>query len=223
MKTMNIKKGELLFAQAYIDQHMNRIIDWSIGDIRRCCRMNEDGTCNEGGALVGAFILWCCAIEYFGGLYTGFTEQNQTKARFQAFIQKYMSRYDWEKVSDLRWSLSHYYSPHHFALFHEGSMDITKSVHLTQSKKGILLHLGWAIKDLETAVENYHQELKQSDVLKVKVWRFYKEQLPIMPIVVEELIPPSTTLASLATGTAIRFGSTPTASGTVGPDDWFKP
>ena len=54
---MNIKKGELLLAKAYIDEHFDRIIDWAIGDIRRCCRMNPDGTCDDNGALVGAFIL----------------------------------------------------------------------------------------------------------------------------------------------------------------------
>lgn len=213
---MNIKKGEIQLAKAYINEHFDRIIDWSIGDIRRCCRMNKDGTCDDNGALVGAFILWCCAIEYFGGLYTGLTEPSNTKARFKEFIQKYMSKYDWQKVEDLRWSLSHYYSPHHFVLYHEGDLNKNKSIHLTQNKRGTMLHLGWAVKELEEAVGRYHDDLKNDDVLKVKVWRFYKEQLPIMPIEVKKLIPPST-LASLATGTAIQSLN---ASGTVGPNEW---
>ena len=111
---MKIKKGELFFAKAYINEHFDRIIEWAVGDIRRCCRMNPDGTCGDKGALVGAFILWTCAIDYFGGLYTGFTSQGATKARFREFIGKYMSRYNAEKIEDLRWSLQHYYSPHHF-------------------------------------------------------------------------------------------------------------
>ena len=97
---MNSKQGELFFAKAYINEQFERIIDWAVGDIRRCCRMKPDGTCEDNGALVGAFILWTCAIEYFGGLYTGFTSAGQTKARFNGFIEKYMSRYDAEKIED---------------------------------------------------------------------------------------------------------------------------
>lgn len=214
---MNIKKGELLFAEAYIDEHFERIIDWAIGDIRRCCRMNSDGTCDDKGALVGAFILWTCAIDYFGGLYTGRTSPGDTKARFKGFIEKYMSRYDAEKVEDLRWSLQHYYSPHHFVLYHENNLEKNKTFHLTTTPKGIMLHLGWAVKDLEDAVNKYYEDLKSNNILKVKVWRYYQEQLPIMPVKVETLIP--TTLSSLATGTAVQSID---ASGTVSPDDWFK-
>jgi hypothetical protein len=215
---MNIKKGELLFAKAYIDEHFDRIIDWAIGDIRRCCKMNSDGTCDDKGALVGAFILWTCAIDYFGGLYTGRTSPGDTRARFKGFIEKYMPRYDAEKVEDLRWSLQHYYSPHHFVLYHENNLEDNKLLHLTQTPKGIMLHLGWAVKDLEDGVSKYYEDLKGSDILKVKVWRYYKEQLPIMPVKVETLINP-TILSSLATGTAIQSID---ASGTVSPDDWFK-
>lgn len=215
---MNIKKGELFFAKAYIGEHFKRIIDWAIGDIRRCCRMNEDGTCDDSGALVGAFILWTCAIDYFGGLYTGRTSPGDTKTRFKGFIEKYMQRYDEEKIEDLRWSLQHYYSPHHFVLYHENNLETNRTLHLTQTDKGILLHLGWAVKDLEDAVQTYHDELKSSDTLKIKLWRYYKEQLPIMPVKVENIVLPRT-FGSLATGTAIQSVS---ASGTVGPDDWFK-
>ncbi len=215
---MNIDKDELLFAKAYIDEQFDRIIDWAVGDIRRCCSMNPDGTCDDKGALVGAYILWTCAIEYFGGLYTGFTSPGQTKARFKHFIEKYMSRYDAEKVEDLRWSLSHYYSPHHFVLYHERSLEDNKELHLTQTPRGIMLHLGWAVKDLEDAVKSYSEDLKSDDDLKIKLWRYYKEQLPIMPVKVETIILPRT-FGSLATGTAIQSID---ASGTVGQNDWFK-
>ncbi len=215
---MKIIKGELLFAKAYINEHFDRIIEWAIGDIRRCCRMNQDGTCDDNGALVGAFILWTCAIDYFGGLYTGQTSPGATKARFKGFIEKYLSRYDAEKIEDLRWSLQHYYSPHHFVLYHENNLETNKNLHLTVTTKGIMLHLGWAVKDLENAVTKYHEDLKTDDVLKVKLWRYYKEQLPIMPVKVETLITPST-FGSLATGSSIQSVD---ASGTVAPDDWFK-
>jgi len=214
---MKFKKDELLFAKAYIEENFERIIDWAVGDIRRCCRMNPDGTCIDGGALVGAFILWTCAIEYFGGLYTGFTSLGHTKARFKHFIEKYMSRYDAEKVKDLRWSLSHYYSPHHFVLYHENNLEDNKLLHLSKSRRGIMLHLGSCIKDLEDAVNQYYKDLKSDDNLKIKMWRYFKEQLPIMPVKVEELVLPST-FGSLPTGTTIE---TISASGTVSPVEWF--
>lgn len=215
---MNIKKGELVHAKAFIKEHFDRIISWAVGDIRKCCRMSEDGTCDDNGALVGAFILWGSAIDYFGGLYTGLASKGSTKVRFKSFIEKYMPQYDADKVEDLRWSLSHCYSPHHFVLYHENNLEQNKNLHLTQTNRGILLHLGWAVKDLENAVKKYYEELKEEDSLKIKVWRYYKEQLPIMPIQVENIVIPRT-FSSLATGATIQ--SVP-ASGTVGPDEWLK-
>ncbi len=216
---MNIDKDELKLASAFIKAHFDRIVDWAVGDIRKCCRMKNDGTCSDSGALIGAFILWTCAVEYFGGLFTGFASQGATKARFKHFIEKYMKRYDYEKVEDLRWSLSHYYSPHHFVLYHENDLDYNKGIHLTSSDKGIMFHLGWAIKDLEDAVSQYRNDLLKCDRLKIKLWRYYKVQLPIMPLDVKEIYrSQSTTLSSLATGTAIPIS----ASGTISPDEWFK-
>lgn len=216
---MKLNKDELLFAKAYIDEHFERIVDWAVGDIRKCCRMREDGTCDDNGALAGAFILWTCAIEYFGGLYTGFTSQGQTKERYKLFIEKYMNRYDSEKIEDLRWSLTHYYSPHHFILYHENSLEDNRLRHLTTSPRGIWLHLGWAVKDLEDAVSAYYKDLKADDNLKIKLWRYYKEQLPIMPVKFEEFIQLPTTQTSRASGASLQ---TISASGTVGPDEWFK-
>lgn len=217
---MHINKNELFFAEAYIKEHFDRIIDWSIGDIKRCCRMKNDGTCEDGGALVGAFILWCCAIDYFGGLYTGLFSRGDTKRRFRSFISKYMSRYDADKINDLRWSLLHYYSPRHYVLYHENNFESNKNLHLTESNRGILLHLGWSIKDLEDGVKNYYDDLKNSDELKIKVWRYYREQLPIMPVKVVNPVRPLTppTLISLTSGTAVK---SVTASGSVSPIEWF--
>lgn len=215
---MNIKKGELLHARAFIKEHFDRIIDWQIGDIKKCCRMNDDGTCDNDGALVGAFTLWVCAIDYFGGLYTGLTTQGGTESRYREFIQKYMPKYDWEKVIELRWSLIHFYSPHFFALYHENNLEQNKGLHLQLTNRGIRLHLGWAVKDLEDGVKKFYEELKNDDNMKVIVWRYYKEHLPIMPIKAEDLIP-LITFNSLPSITAIH--SVP-ASGTVGLDEILK-
>lgn len=215
---MEFKKGELKAASNFIEEHLERIIDWSVGDIRRCCRMKEDGTFEEGGALVGAFILWCCAIEYFGGLYTNFTNTGDTQARFRVFIQKYLRQYDWEKVEELRWSLSHYYSPHNYILYHEND----RSLHLrAHNDECILIHLGCAIEDLEKAIKDYKSDLEASDILKVKLWRFYTKQPPIMPIKVTKPSPPLV-LTSMATGTAIQMMQPINASGTASIEEWLN-
>jgi len=215
---MTIDKDELLLADAFIAEHFSRIISWAVGDVKKCCRMSQDGTCDNGGALVGAFILLCCALDYFGGLYTGLTKASETKNRYNSFIRKYMSRYDWEKLYDLRWSLLHYYSPHHFVLYHENSLETNKNLHLSNSEKGILLHLGWFIKDFEDAVNKYWEELKMDPELKIKAWRYYKQQLPIMPLKVEQVFSQSA-MSAMATITSIQ--SFP-ASGTAAPEYWIK-
>lgn len=80
-----------------------------------------------------------------------------------------MPEYDSKKVEDLRWSLSHYYSPHHFILYHEGDIQTNRPLHLTSTTRGVLLHLGCATFDLENAVKNYHNDVKITDSLKIKI------------------------------------------------------
>lgn len=212
---MDLKKGEVFFAEAFLNQNFDRIIDWAVGDIRKCCRMKQDGTCEENGALVGAFILWCCAIEYFGGLYSGLTTPGATKARFKAFIEKYMEKYDPKKIEDLRWSLTHYYSPQHYVLYHENNFKSNEALHLSTNNRGIMLHLGWAINDLEKGVKEYHNDLKNNDQLKVKAWRFFKEQHPIMPISLDML----TVQDTINTTVMDLQLTTITASGTVSEEE----
>ncbi|OGM22487.1 hypothetical protein A2865_02635 [Candidatus Woesebacteria bacterium RIFCSPHIGHO2_01_FULL_39_17] len=215
---MKINKDELQLAEAFIDEHFSRIVDWAVGDIKRCCRMNEDGTCDESGALVGAFILWCCAIDYFGGLFTSYTSQGATKARFRSFIKAYMDRYDSEKVIELRWSILHFYSPHFFLLYHENNLEQNKNLHLTATQGGIYLHLGWAIKDLEDAVKRYWDDLKVNKTLKIKAWRYYKEYYPIMPIRIENFMS-QRIFNSLPTGAQIQSVN---VSWTISQDSWLK-
>lgn len=215
---MKLAKGELKQAQEFVDNNLDRIVEWTVGDIKRCCRIKDDGICEDGGALVGAFILWCCAIDYYGGLYTGLTAPRATLSRFKGFVHKYMSRYDAIKLADLRWALLHYYSVRHFALYHQNDLEQNKELHLSPSTAGILLHLGTSVIDLENAVKQYCKDLKADDNLKVKMWRYNKEIYPLMPIKVELIIKPNT-FNSLPSG--ITFQNI-AASGTVGPDEWFK-
>lgn len=216
---MKIDKNELILAKAFLDENIDRLIDWSIGDIRRCCRMKKDGTCKDKGALVGAFILWCCAIDYFGGLYSN-NSSGKTIDRYKAIVTKYLKKYDYKKLYDLRWSLLHYYSPHHYVLYHENNIENNKNIHLTKRKEGIMLHLGTSIKDLELAISQYKNDLKKHDELKIKAWRYYRKQYPIMPIKVENVIKPQT-FSSLATGSAISLQSI-SASGTTNELLWTK-
>jgi len=129
-----------------------------------------------------------------------------------------MQKYDPEKVIELRWSLLHFYSPHFFLLYHENSLEQNKNIHLTDSKGGTYLHLGWAVKDLEEGVNKYWGDLKTSDSLKIKAWRYYKEHYPIMPVRIENYIEQKT-FNSLPTGANIQSIN---ASGTVEQNSWFK-
>lgn len=212
-----INKDELLFADAFLKQEFDRIVDWAVGDIKKCCRMNPDGTCDNNGALIGAFILWCCAIEYFGGLFTGNPNNGGAKERIKGFIETYMKRYDSDMVYELRWSLLHYYSPHNFILYHENSLKNNKDKHLSKIQDRTWLHLGWSIKDLEDAVNQYKKDLESNNSLKIKAWKYYKIRYPIMPLKAEEF--KISSFNSFATGSSIH--SSP-ASGTVDENYWIK-
>ena len=118
-KTVKVNSQELIFADAFLKKEFDRIVDWAVGDIKKCCRMKPNGECDDEGALVGAYILWCCAIEFFGGLYTGISKNGGTKDRMKGFLERYMKLYDSDKVYELRWSLLHYYSPHNYLLYNE--------------------------------------------------------------------------------------------------------
>lgn len=181
---MNIDKDKLILADALLREHFERIKDWAVGDIRKCCRMRQDGTCEDNGSLVGAFILWCCAIDYFGGMLTGdtYVTERGTRSRITAFVEKYLKRYakyDSKKIIDLRWSLIHYYSPLHFFLEHDSNK---RKYHLKKTNKGYLLHLGSAIEDLEKAVADYSTDLWNKPNLRINAFKYYKKNPMIKPI-----------------------------------------
>lgn len=176
---MKIDESELVFAEEYLKKHIDRIRDWVLGDIRKCCRLNKDNKTFGEGALVGTFILWCCAIDYFGGLYSNLSKTN---CRMESFITDYLNKYgkyNAEKIYDLRWSLVHYYSPLYFALEH---LPERKKYHLKQTNKGCLLHLISCVEDLENAVDDYIRNLKITPELKIKAFRYYKKNPVLQPI-----------------------------------------
>lgn len=179
------KKGELRKAEDFILKEFDRLIEWSIGDIKKCCRLNTNGTCEANGSLAGSFILWCCAIDYFGGIYTGCTKQGETTRRFKEFVKRYMGKYDYKKLLELRWALLHFYSSRHFAFHQSNDINTNKQIHLTVSNNGIVLDLSYAIKDLENAVNLYKNDLLKSDDFKIRLYRYYEVSSPLMPINIE--------------------------------------
>ena len=196
-----------------IQNHFDRIMEWVVGDIKKCCKLQPDGTCLEGGALVGSFILWCCAIDYFGGLYTGDSSPKGTKNRIFNFIKIYMKDYNFEKIYDLRWSLLHFYSPNHYILIHENNInDARNNIHLRDTSRGTLLHLGCSIYDLENAVKSYREDLSMKSNLKIKLLNYYQKQPIIAPI---------DNINTFIKDESINLSGSD-ASGTVGEYEWYK-
>jgi hypothetical protein len=182
---MKIQQGELKQAKEFISTNFIRLVNWSIGDIKKCCRMREDGTCEENGSLVGSFILWCCAIDFFGGLFTGRATRHETERRFNEFVNKYMNNYDYKKLIDLRWALLHFYTSRHFAFHQSNNICDCKQIHLTNSNSGIVMDLYCSIRDLENAVKHYQQDLEQSEELQIRLFRYFKVSKTLMPIKIE--------------------------------------
>lgn len=182
---MDIDKNKLLIADAFFKGNLDRLVEWSVGDIRKCCRMKEDGSCEEGGAMVGAFILWICAIEYLGGLLTGNTEPDGTNNRITEFVSRYLRGYNPAFITELRWSLLHYYSPHYFALMHENNILEARKIHLKKApatKNQYILHLGCCIVDLEKAANVFKKDFWENEEIRLVAYSFCETHLPIMPI-----------------------------------------
>lgn len=187
---MKISKDELIFADELLKKHFNRIKDWVVGDIKKCCRLKDDGSCDDNGALVGAFILWCCAVDYFGGLLSGtFKEKDSgkerlhdTKERIRQFVVRYLQKYgkyDPIKIYELRWSLLHFYSPMHYMLKYDANK---RKYHLKKTNMGCVLHLSSSIEDLERAVADYLTQLWKNPEMRIKAFRYYKKNLMIKPV-----------------------------------------
>lgn len=182
---METNKDKLFIVDAFFKRNFDRLLEWSVGDIRKCCRMRKDGSCEEDGAMVGSFILWICSIEYLGGLLSGNTEMKGTSDRITRFIQKYLKGYNPEYLIELRWSLLHYYSPHYFALIHENNLNGMRRYHLQKipgKSDQYYLHLGCSVFDLEKAVEEFKKDFWNKKDQRIIAYNFYKTHLPIMPI-----------------------------------------
>lgn len=198
---MNIDPDELILAKALIKNESVRIYDWVVGDIRKCCRLKKDGSYKRGaGSLIGAFILWCCAVDYFGGLIMGIKkytdydggikmENYSTKRHIKTFVDKYLSKYgeyNANKIYELRNSLTHNYTLSGYQIVEHDPNN--KSHHLKWSNKGYILHLGASLEDLEKAVKDYLKDLKRDNELIINAFRYYRKNPILMPSKPDEFI-----------------------------------
>ncbi|MBI4089717.1 MAG: hypothetical protein HY424_03375 [Candidatus Levybacteria bacterium] len=198
---MNIDLDELLLAKALLKKESKRIYDWVVGDVRKCCRLKKDGSYKRGASsLIGSFILWCCAVDYYGGLfmgvkkYTGWDgkitmENYSTRSHIKNFTGKYLKKYgdyDANKIYELRNSLIHNYTLAGYQVVEHDPNESKNN--LKWSNKGYILHLGAALGDLEKAVKNYLKDLKSNDELKIRAFQYYKLNPILKPMAPEEFL-----------------------------------
>jgi len=174
------KENKLKLARPYINDHINRLYDWSVGDIRRCCRIKADGSFEDEGALYGAFILWVCAIDFWGGVMTNLAEKRDSNQRFKAFVNGYLKKqselYKYSEIYNFRNELTHYYTLMHFSVERDPNFN---SKHLQKLKNGSrLLVLGPAINDLEASVTNLITDIKNDGDKIVTAFEYFVNHLP---------------------------------------------
>lgn len=175
-----------LIAREFLKAHFDRIKDWTVGDIRRASRISKNGRTGRNGSLVGAYMLWCAAIDYYGGLLKG--PKSNTKTRVKGFVNKYLRKYGnykASKVYNLRWSLLHYYTPRGYNVLAQQSKE--KSLHLKETNRGCSIHLGCAITDLERAVDDFEKHLRTRRKMRNIAFEYYKTHKIIKPVAFEEI------------------------------------
>ena len=176
-------KGKQQIARAYFEQHIDRIGDWCVGDIRRCCRLRNDGQYEHGGALIGAFILWVCSLDYLGGLLTN--SHHDYSKRIETYLDKYFNQsknpnehiYDLKQIIEFRNGIIHSYSPN-YALLSKAS----KEMHLTEVNGRTFLVLEEIVADSERAFKNFKKDLLSNDQMLITAFNYYKKYPPVGPL-----------------------------------------
>ena len=175
-----------IIVTAFLKENFPRIKDWTVGDIRKASRISKNGKTGRNGSLIGAYMLWCCAVEYFGGLLIG--PNSTTKERIKNFVERYLNKqggYNHKKIYDLRWSLLHYYTPRGYSVLAQESKEA--KLHLKKTNFGDSIHLGFAITDLENAVEEFEKELRISPSMRETAFDYYKKHKVIKPLEFEKI------------------------------------
>jgi len=178
-------KDKLILAKAFFNKKIDQIGDWCVGDIRRCCRLKKDGSYEQGGALVGAFILWVCALDYLGGLLTN--AHRDYKKRIRTFLEQYVNKaridskkYDSQEILDLRNGLVHSYCPNFLLV-----SSIDRRFHLAKIQARTFLVLEEVVEDMERAFEKFKKDLLSSDKMMLTAFDYYKKYPPLGPLKIE--------------------------------------
>ncbi len=132
--------------------------------------------------MVGAFILWVCALDYLGGLLTN--EHKDYKLRIKEFLEKYINKarkdgksYDPQDIIDLRNGLVHSYCPNFLLV-----SSIDRKLHLERMGDRTFMVLEEIVEDTEKAFEMFKKDLLSSDKMMLTAFDYYKEYPPVGPI-----------------------------------------
>ncbi len=177
------RETKKMFAKEIFDAHIDGLGDWVVGDIRRCCRLKTDGQYESNGAMVGAFVLWVCAIDYLGGLLTN--NHNDSSVRMMVYITEYLNKarpqegpfYKETDIFNLRNGIVHSYSPPNFLLTNSQS----KRLHLTTQGGYTWLVLECVIDDMEKAFVNFRNDLLSNEKILLKAFDYSMKFPPLSP------------------------------------------
>lgn len=179
-----MNKGKLFIAKKFFEARIDQIGNWCVGDIRRCCRFKQDGTFEQNGSMVGAFILWVCTLDYLGGLLTNSKDDYKRRiSRFLRYLNKARKNknkpltYDSKKIIEFRNGLVHSYSPN-YTLVSAGD----NALHLKKRNKRIHLVLEEVIVDMESAFELFKKDLLSDDRMILRAFDYYKTYPPLGPL-----------------------------------------
>jgi hypothetical protein len=179
---------KLLIATEFFKSRIDQLGDWCVGDIRRCCRLKDDGTYETNGAMVGAFILWVCSIDYLGGLLTN--SHLDSRKRITSFLEGYINKargdtrkYNSKDILDLRDGLVHSYSPNCILL-----SGADRRLHLARLGDQTFLILEEVVEDTEKAFDLFKKDLLSNNGMILTAYDYYNKYLPIGPLKMEYTI-----------------------------------
>ncbi len=159
MESNQITKEQLV---DILDEYL---FGWEYKDIERASIL--------GTAKLAGFILGACFIDAMAGFFAGVTREtvkNGSSDRFKKFVEKYLKKYDSEKLwADLRCGLVHSYAEGGTYAFTDANQ---AGFHFNYTASGrIILNLEDFLFDLREAYKNFRNDiLINNDIfLKAKI------------------------------------------------------
>ena len=137
----------------------------------------------------GGFILGVCFIDAMASFYSGITKKTMKKnssKRFKAFVQKYMSQYDAERLwQDLRCGLVHSYAEGGTYVF---TYDNKEGFHFDQTPRSrIILNLEDFCADLRKAYSSFRKDILTDEEIFLKAKRRLKSLGLMRTIPIDQL------------------------------------